>query len=81
MPAHSSAPTDAQVLERITQLVANPHTDCAWVCSECGHRIAEKSRFTIPDVFANTCKSGTCQVCGRANRVINPSYDWIGLGD
>jgi len=77
----SPDPTDAQVLERIAQLVANPHTDCARVCAECGYKIAAKAGFAIPAWFANTCTTGTCEVCGQANRSINPSYDWMGLGD
>lgn len=81
MSAHSNAPTDAQVLERIAQLVANPQTDGAWVCSECGYKIAAKAGFAIPAWFANTYHIGTCGVCGQAGRSVNPSYDWMGLGD
>ena len=75
----SNSPSEAQVLARIRQLVANPQTDGAWVCSECGYKIATQSGFVIPERFANTCKVGSCEVCGRANASINPSYDWMGL--
>jgi hypothetical protein len=67
-------------LSRIEQLAAHPEDEFAWVCADCGQRIAAAAGFRVPDPFVNTAKLGNCGVCGQFGS-INPSYDWTGRGD